>query len=58
MFAKEKSMTKKDFEMIASEIAKLINAETRLNAAAAVAAACIKINPRFDVNRFFKACNL
>jgi hypothetical protein len=58
MFAKEKSMTKKDFEILAAEIAKLINAETRLNAAAAVAAACIKINPRFDVNRFFKACNL
>lgn len=51
-------MTKKDFEILAAEIAKLINAETRLNAAAAVAAACIKINPRFDVNRFFKACNL
>lgn len=51
-------MTRKDFEILAAEIAKLINAETRLNAAAAVAAACVKMNPRFDVNRFFKACNL
>lgn len=51
-------MTKRDFEAIAAEIAILIDAQTRLNAAAAVAAAAVKLNPRFDVNRFFRACGV
>jgi hypothetical protein len=51
-------MTKKHFEAIAAEIANLIDAQTRLNAAVAVANAAVKFNPRFDVNRFFHACGV
>lgn len=51
-------MTKKDFVAIAAEIAKLIDPQTRLNAAAAVAAAAAKLNPRFDAQRFYRACGV
>lgn len=51
-------MSRKDFEILAEEIRHMLDSTQRLNAAAAVAAACIRINPRFDVQRFYKACGV
>lgn len=51
-------MSRKDFEILAEEISKLIDKDQRLNAATAAAAACVRINPRFDAQKFFKACGL
>jgi len=51
-------MSAKHFNAIAAEITKLPNKDHRLNAAVAVAAACKKLNPRFDAQRFFTACGV
>lgn len=51
-------MTKKDFVILAEEIRNLLDPNQRLNAAAAVANACVRINPRFDVRRFYIACGV
>jgi hypothetical protein len=51
-------MTKKDFEILAQEIRRLAIPSERLSAAAAVAAACARINPRFKPDVFFAACGV
>lgn len=51
-------MTRKDFKILAEEIRNMLDPIQRLNAAAAVAAACTRINPRFDVQRFYVACGV
>lgn len=51
-------MTRKDFVILAEEIRKLAGRQARLNAAVAVAAACARVNPRFDQDKFFKECGL
>lgn len=51
-------MSSKDFEILAQEIRNLLDPDHRLNAAAAVAAACARINPRFDVRKFYQACGV
>lgn len=51
-------MTKRDFVIFAEEIRNMLDPLQRLNAAAAVAAACVRINPRFDVQKFYAACGI
>lgn len=51
-------MTRKDFEILAEEIRFMLDPVQRLNAAAAVAAACKRINPRFNIDRFYVACGI
>lgn len=51
-------MTKKHFKILAEEIRFMLDPMQRLNAAAAVAAACKRINPRFDVQKFYAACGV
>lgn len=51
-------MSRKDFEILAEEIRHLMDMTQRLNAAAAVASACKRINPRFNVQKFYVACGV
>lgn len=51
-------MTKKDFEALAQAISCMLDTNARLQASVAVASACVKLNPRFDTQRFFDACNV
>jgi hypothetical protein len=51
-------MTKRDFVIFAEEIRNLLDAQQRLNAATAVAVACVRINPRFDAQKFYVACGI
>jgi hypothetical protein len=54
----ENHMTKRNFEILAEEISKLLSKKERLAAAVAVAGACVRINPNFDSAKFFKACGV
>jgi hypothetical protein len=49
-------MTKKEINLIAEEISKLISEHTRLNASIAVAIAMKKLKPNFDEQEFYRAC--
>ena len=51
-------MTKKDFEILAKNIRQMLDPNMRLNAAIAVASACMEINPRFKPETFYKACGV
>ena len=51
-------MSRKDFELIAQGISAIADPMARFQAAAAVAGACSKSNPRFDMARFFRACGV
>lgn len=51
-------MTRKHFQALADEIANISDDTARLAAARAVARACAKFNPAFDMARFFAACNV
>mgnify|MGYP003348447661 FL=1 len=51
-------MTKKHFEALAKHIRMILDPHVRLNAAVAVAAACQEANPKFDYERFYKACGV
>ena len=51
-------MSRKDFIVLAEEIRHMLDDTQRLNAAAAVAAACKRLNPRFDVQKFYVACGI
>ena len=51
-------MTRKHFQILAEEISHMMDETQRINAAAAVASACKRINPRFDIQRFYKACGV
>lgn len=52
------AMSKKDFETIADSIRTIMDPHARLQAAVALVAACTKLNPRFDHQRFFEACGV
>jgi hypothetical protein len=51
-------MTRKDFKRIADNIKTLSNPDARFDAAKAMADVCAISNPRFDRNRFLKACGV
>jgi hypothetical protein len=51
-------MSRKDFELIAKHISEIADRNTRVEAATAVAAACMKINTRFNITKFYEACNV
>lgn len=51
-------MTRKHFQLLAEQIAKIADPETRAMAAQAVAAACRNDNPRFNPTKFFEACGV
>lgn len=50
-------MSKKHFGILAAEIRRITDEVSRERAAHAVARACARINPRFDMARFLAACN-
>jgi len=52
------SMTRKDFEVLADSIRTIMNPDARLQASVAIVSACVKLNPRFDTQRFFEACGV
>jgi hypothetical protein len=58
MSNEELGMSKKHFEAIAKRVRMIMDPHVRLNAALAVAAACQEFNPKFDYDRFYKACGL
>lgn len=51
-------MSKKHFESLAKHIRNILDPQSRLDAAVAVAAACQEANPKFDYDRFYKACGV
>lgn len=51
-------MTRKDYVLLAKHIRMMLDANARLSASVAVAAALAEDNPRFDANRFFVACGV
>ena len=51
-------MTKKHFVELAAAINAIMDPHARLQAAVAVAGVAIKVNPRFDTQRFFDACGV
>jgi len=51
-------MSKKDFTILAEELSKIDCRKERTRAAVAVADACAKINYRFDIVKFYRACGL
>ena len=55
---KETTMSRKDFELLAKHISEIADRNTRVEAATAVAAACMKINTRFNITKFYEACNV
>ena len=51
-------MTRKDFEKLAAAISKIKDLEERREVAKLIVDMCRKDNPRFDEDRFFRACGL
>ena len=51
-------MSGKDFELLARHISEIADRNTRVEAATAVAAACMKLNSRFNITKFYEACNV
>lgn len=51
-------MTRKHFILLAQQIALITGPLARLDAAKAVANACVGINPSFDRTRFYAACRV
>jgi hypothetical protein len=51
-------MTRKHFQAIADEIARIENLTCRIEAAHAVARAVKQFNPAFDVTKFYHACDV
>ncbi len=51
-------MSKKHFESLAKYIRGIMDSHARLQASIAVASACKEANPRFDTEKFFKACGV
>jgi hypothetical protein len=51
-------MSRKHFEALSKYIRGIMDPHSRLQAAVAVASACIETNPRFDFNKFYKACGV
>ena len=51
-------MTKKDFILLSSNIRYIADENTRRIAATAVNSDCLESNPRFDTDKFMKACGV
>ena len=51
-------MSRKDFEILARHISEISDRNARVEAATAVAAACMKINSRFNITKFYEACDV
>lgn len=51
-------MTSRDFNVIADSIRAMLNRDHRFSAAIAVASAALKIDPRFDLDTFYKNCGI
>lgn len=51
-------MSEKDFKALAEAIRCILNPDARLQAAVAVASACMSRNKKFDVDTFFSACGV
>lgn len=51
-------MSKKHFAALTKYIGSMMDPTARLNAAVAVASAFIEVNPRFDFQKFYKACGV
>ena len=51
-------MTRKDFRVIAAEIASMVNRDEAQAMATRMADVCRQSNPRFDYGRFYAACGL
>lgn len=51
-------MSRKHFQLLADEIAQIVDLAQRTAAAIAVANACAQANPRFDRDRFMTACRV
>lgn len=51
-------MSRKHFEALAKYISGIMDSHARLQAAVAVASACAEANPRFNVDKFYKACGV
>ncbi len=51
-------MTRKHFNALAAAIRRITDAHARRVAAEAVAEICHQFNPRFDRERFFRACGV
>lgn len=52
------STASKNFDIIAESIRAMLNRDHRFSAAIAVASAALKIDPRFDLDRFYKNCGV
>lgn len=50
-------MTRKDFEMIASVVRIILNKSQRAKTACDFVEQLTKLNPRFDVSKFLRACD-
>jgi hypothetical protein len=51
-------MSRKHFEMLADSIRCILDPQSRLMAAVAVAQVAYKLNPRFDHQKFYAACGV
>ena len=51
-------MSRKHFVALAKYINAIMDPHARLQAACAVASACVEANPQFDTQKFYKACNV
>lgn len=51
-------MSRKDFQALSEAIRCILNPDVRLQAAVAVASACLSRNKNFNVNAFYSACGV
>lgn len=51
-------MSRKHFEALAKSISQIADMNQRAAAATAVAITCIELNPRFNFDKFYKACGV
>ena len=58
MYNKRNTMSKKHFVEFARHIANIKDRVARRKAAATVADVCKSFNPKFDTDRFYKACGV
>ncbi len=51
-------LTKKDFVYLAKTISEIPDATTRIKIARLISELCVQSNPRFDRDKFYKACGV
>lgn len=51
-------MSRKHFEALAESISQIADMDQRAAAAVAVAVACSKMNPRFNISKFYEECGV